>query len=129
MPGIELGNIAIVAASDIDLQMGNFFLRPTGATGRRRAWLAFVSALSARSRRQTTCARMAFATTRPRSWATRCRRLLATTTSTTSPCATAGDWNGFKIATGSGYYIDMDEGALRRDECDHTAAASCFTTS
>ena len=34
MPGIELGNIAIVAASDMNLQMGNFFLRPSGATGR-----------------------------------------------------------------------------------------------
>ena len=34
MPGTELGGIAIVAASDMMLNMDNFILRPTGATGR-----------------------------------------------------------------------------------------------
>jgi hypothetical protein len=136
MPGIELGNIAIVAASDMDLQMGNFLLRPTGQTGREGLSRGAPSAgvvpgifsgvrLSA-FRTQSSADNLRTDGVRYDS-----PTIMGYTLSAAAgddykydiALRYAGDWNGFKIATGTGYYIDMDEGL-----CDTANAATLAIT-
>ena len=112
MPGIELGNIAIVAASDMMLNMLNFNLRPTGGSGREGlagVKLGAFRTQSSADNLRTDGVRYDSPT------------LMGFTLSAAAgddyiwdvALRYAGDWNGFRIAAGVGYYVDMDEQCVR----------------
>jgi hypothetical protein len=109
MPGTELGNIAIVTASDFDLQMGSFLLRPVGGVGRQGLATTRLSAF----RTQSSADNLRTDGLRYDS-----PTIMGYTLSAAVgddyiwdvALRYSGDWNGFKIASAVGYYVDMDEG-------------------
>jgi hypothetical protein len=131
MPGIELGNIAIIAASDT-LQMNNFILRSKGKAGREG-----LSAGGAAGPVRLSAYRQYSSDDRLRTDGVRydSPTLMGFTLSAAAgddylwdvALRYAGEWNGIRVSSGIGYYSDMDEGGCDTTNATTQLAASCFT--
>ena len=131
MPGIELGNIVIIAASDT-LQMNNFILRPKGTTGREGlvgqpgvagARLSTYRQYSSDDRLRTDGVRYDSPT------------IVGFTLSAAAgddylwdvALRYAGEWSGFRVAAGVGYYNDQDEGSCDAANAVNNGTVAAFT--
>ena len=112
MPGTELGGIAIVASSDMILQQFNFLLRPAGTVGRQGLSSVRLGAF----RTQSSADNLRTDGVRYDS-----PTIMGFTLSTAAgddyiwdvALRHEAEWNGFKFASATGYYVDMDEQCVR----------------
>ena len=120
--GIELGNIAVVAESDLRINNGDFFLRRKGTTGREGLcanglgcsqtlrWQSFSGGFGDNFRfdgvRYDSPTIMGFTLSAAVGDDVRWDVALRY----------AGEWNGFRVAAGVGYVVDMDEGAYAGEQ-------------